>query len=66
MIEYGMSGGALDGSDNWVKEDQFPDRGWREFDPKPLAFDNVTYPGAADIICYEVSFVMCMSAYLRY
>ncbi len=50
MIEYGISGGALDGSDPWFKN---PNSSWREYNPTPMTADNTTFPGAQNILIYE-------------
>ena len=50
MLQYGLTNGALDGTDEWVK---YPGSGWIEFDPKALTADNDTFPGSADIVVYE-------------
>jgi hypothetical protein len=50
MIEYGISGGALDGSDPWFKANG---TGWREYAPTPMTTDNVTFPGAEKVLIYE-------------
>jgi hypothetical protein len=62
MIEYGISGGALDGSDNWFKA---PGASWREYDPTPMTQDNVTFPGAQDVLIYEPCNYVSNIAYHR-
>jgi len=62
MIEYGISGGALDGSDDWYKA---PGTSWREYNPTPMTTDNTTFPGAANVLIYEPCNYVSNIAYHR-
>jgi hypothetical protein len=62
MIEYGISGGALDGSDPWFKA---PGTSWREYNPTPMTSDNFTFPGASDVLIYEPCNYVSNIAYHR-
>ncbi len=62
MIEYGVSGGALDGSDPWYKA---PGTSWREYAPTPMTTDNATFPGAAGVLIYEPCNYVSNIAYHR-
>jgi hypothetical protein len=50
MIEYGLSGGHIDGSDPWFKG---PEGTWLEYNPTSMTSDNTTFPGASDVLIYE-------------
>lgn len=62
FLEYGMTEGQPDGSDQWGKEEG---ESWIEYEPTPLTSDNSTYPGAADILVYEPCNYVSNMAYYR-
>jgi hypothetical protein len=61
FVEYGRSGGALDGSDPWGGR-----ANWIEYDPVPLSTDNATIPGATDVVIQEPCNFASNLPYYRY
>jgi len=60
ILAYGISGGALDGSDPWIYEQV-----WLEYDPSPLTSDKTSYPGAEEVVIYEPCNYASNVAYYR-